>query len=37
MIHFDADQMTGASCWRADGTPIGIGGGMARPGIRFEV
>jgi gamma-glutamyltranspeptidase len=27
--------LTGASCWRADGTPIGIGGGYARTGIRF--
>ena len=35
-IAFDADGgLTGASCWRADGTPIGIGGGYARPGIRF--
>jgi gamma-glutamyltranspeptidase/glutathione hydrolase len=28
--------LEGASCWRADGTPIGIGGGMARPGVRFR-
>jgi gamma-glutamyltranspeptidase / glutathione hydrolase len=35
-IAFDADgTLTGASCWRADGTPIGIGGGYAREGIRF--
>jgi gamma-glutamyltranspeptidase/glutathione hydrolase len=27
--------LTGASCWRADGTPVGLGGGEARPGIRF--
>jgi gamma-glutamyltranspeptidase / glutathione hydrolase len=27
--------LTGASCWRADGTPVGLGGGDARPGIRF--
>jgi len=27
--------LTGAACWRADGTPIGLGGGYARPGIRF--
>ena len=27
--------MTGAACWRADGTPVGISGGLARPGIRF--
>jgi len=37
MISFDAGNMTGASCWRADGTPIGIGGGMARADIRFDV
>jgi gamma-glutamyltranspeptidase / glutathione hydrolase len=35
-IAFDADgTLTGASCWRADGTPIGLGGGYARTGIRF--
>ncbi len=28
-------RCTGASCWRADGSPIGIGGGYAREGIRF--
>jgi gamma-glutamyltranspeptidase/glutathione hydrolase len=28
--------MTGAACWRADGTPIGIGGGYARRGVRFR-
>lgn len=37
MIAFDGDVMTGASCWRADGTPIGLSGGMARPGLRFDV
>jgi gamma-glutamyltranspeptidase/glutathione hydrolase len=31
----DDGTLTGASCWRADGTPIGIGGGHAREGIRF--
>jgi gamma-glutamyltranspeptidase / glutathione hydrolase len=35
-IAFDADGiLTGASCWRADGTPVGLGGGYARTGIRF--
>jgi gamma-glutamyltranspeptidase/glutathione hydrolase len=35
-IAFGADgTLTGASCWRADGTPIGLGGGGARAGIRF--
>ena len=36
-IQFDADgTMTGAACWRADGTPIGLGGGLARRGVRFR-
>jgi gamma-glutamyltranspeptidase / glutathione hydrolase len=36
-IQFDADgTMTGAACWRADGTPIGLGGGHAREGVRFR-
>jgi len=36
-IRFDDDgTMTGAACWRADGTPIGIGGGYARKGVRFR-
>ncbi len=36
-IQFDADgAMTGAACWRADGTPIGFGGGYAREGVRFR-
>jgi gamma-glutamyltranspeptidase/glutathione hydrolase len=35
-IGFDADgTMTGAACWRADGTPVAIAGGLARPGVRF--
>ncbi len=37
MIAFENSSMIGASCWRADGTPIGIGGGMARAGLRFTV
>ena len=36
IIAFAPDgAMTGAACWRADGTPIGIGGGPARPRTRF--
>lgn len=27
--------MTGAACWRADGAPVGVGGGYARSGVRF--
>jgi gamma-glutamyltranspeptidase/glutathione hydrolase len=35
-IAFGVDgTLTGASCWRADGTPVGLGGGDARAGIRF--
>ncbi|WP_095205250.1 gamma-glutamyltransferase [Mesorhizobium carmichaelinearum] len=36
-IQFEADgTMTGAACWRADGTPIGLGGGLARRGVWFR-
>jgi gamma-glutamyltranspeptidase/glutathione hydrolase len=36
-IQFEEDgTLTGAACWRADGTPIGIGGGYARKGVRFR-
>ena len=35
-VQFETDgAMTGAACWRADGTPIGIGGGLARANVRF--
>jgi gamma-glutamyltranspeptidase/glutathione hydrolase len=35
-IGFEEDGMlTGAACWRADGTAVGLGGGLARPGVRF--
>jgi gamma-glutamyltranspeptidase/glutathione hydrolase len=35
-IAFNADgTLTGAACWRADGTPVAISGGLARPGVRF--
>ena len=35
-IQFHPDgAMTGAACWRADGTPVGVGGGLARAGVRF--
>jgi gamma-glutamyltranspeptidase/glutathione hydrolase len=27
--------LEGAACWRADGTAIGMGGGLARSGVRF--
>jgi gamma-glutamyltranspeptidase/glutathione hydrolase len=31
----DDGSLSGAACWRADGTPIGIAGGLARAGVRF--
>jgi gamma-glutamyltranspeptidase/glutathione hydrolase len=31
----DDGSLTGAACWRADGTPIGVAGGLARAGVRF--
>lgn len=35
-IRFEGDgAMTGAACWRADGTAIGLGGGHAKKGSRF--
>src|SRR5256714_3424407 len=37
-IEFSEDgRMSGAACWRADGTPIGIAGGLARAGVRFAL
>jgi len=36
-IGFSDQEIIGASCWRADGTPMAIGGGMARMGSRFDV
>lgn len=36
IIGFGADgMMTGAACWRADGVPMGVGGGAAREGTSF--
>jgi gamma-glutamyltranspeptidase/glutathione hydrolase len=34
-IGFDEGGMTGAACWRADGVPMGMGGGLARSGTSF--
>lgn len=37
-IEFRADgTMVGAACWRADGTPVAIGGGLARAGVKFAI
>ena len=36
-IAFEEDgTLTGAACWRADGTPVAIAGGLARAGVRFS-
>jgi gamma-glutamyltranspeptidase/glutathione hydrolase len=36
-IAFNADgTLTGAACWRADGTPVAISGGLARKGVGFS-
>ena len=37
MILFEDDRLVGASCWRADGSPVGIGGGWADRPLRFSV
>ena len=37
-IAFDSDgSMTGAACWRADGTVVASGGGLAASGIAFHI
>jgi gamma-glutamyltranspeptidase/glutathione hydrolase len=37
-IAFHSDGvMTGAACWRADGTPVAVSGGLARAGVRFNI
>ncbi|MGO4129693.1 gamma-glutamyltransferase [Inquilinus sp. YAF38] len=37
-ISFAPDgTLTGAACWRADGTPVAISGGLARAGVRFAI
>ncbi len=37
-IAFSPDgMMTGVACWRADGVPVGLGGGLARAGVRFTL
>lgn len=36
-VSFGTDGLlTGAACWRADGTPVGISGGYADRGVRFR-
>jgi gamma-glutamyltranspeptidase/glutathione hydrolase len=37
-IAFNPDgTLEGAACWRADGTPVAISGGLARAGVRFTI
>jgi gamma-glutamyltranspeptidase/glutathione hydrolase len=37
-IAFGEDGMlTGAACWRADGSPVALAGGLARAGVRFSI
>jgi gamma-glutamyltranspeptidase/glutathione hydrolase len=37
-VSVDQDGMlTGAACWRADGTPVAVAGGLARAGVRFSI
>src|SRR5439155_10411964 len=33
----DDGTLSGAACWRADGTPVGVSGGLARSGVRFTL
>lgn len=36
-IAFGEDgRLIGAACWRADGTPVAVAGGLARAGVRFS-
>ncbi len=36
-IAFEDDgAMNGAACWRADGSVVALGGGLARAGVRFS-
>ncbi len=36
VVGFNEDgSLTGAACWRADGMPIALSGGLARAGVRF--
>ena len=37
-IEFGEDgALLGAACWRADGTPVAISGGLAQAGVRFRL
>jgi gamma-glutamyltranspeptidase/glutathione hydrolase len=37
IVRFEAGgTLSGAACWRADGHAVGIGGGFAKPGVKFR-
>lgn len=37
-ISFNPDgSLIGAACWRADGTPVAISGGLAASGVGFNI
>lgn len=36
-ISFQNGLLTGAACWRADGTPVASAGGLAKAGVRFVI
>jgi gamma-glutamyltranspeptidase/glutathione hydrolase len=33
----DDNTVSGSACWRADGTPVALAGGLARAGVRFGI
>ena len=35
-VQFEGEQIIGAACWRADGSPVALAGGYSRPGARFQ-
>ena len=37
IVFGDTGEMTGAACWRADGTVSALGGGLAEAGIAFHI
>jgi len=36
MIDHETGRLTGAACWRADGSPAGLAGGLANAEVRFN-
>ena len=36
IIDPETETMTGAACWRADGTPVGLAGGGANANVSFN-